>query len=168
MGEKTLGADGRARPGSSVDTVWVDISNPVDADRGNFARQTSSSAVTIHNVSMEDSGKYTIQVRNQHGGEAENYEEFLKAMVLESTGDFVITSKTPGKSVTNSFTIGKEADITTMDGKKIKCTVTMEGGKMICNTGKFCHVQELKGEEMIEVSLIQPHPGPPQVSLQQG
>ncbi|KAG7264114.1 hypothetical protein CRUP_018915 [Coryphaenoides rupestris] len=98
----------------------------------------------------------------------ENYEEFLKAMGLsediikmakdikpvteiqQSGNDFVITSKTPGKSVTNSFTIGKEADITTMDGKKIKCTVTMEGGKMICNTGKFCHVQELKGEEMIE------------------
>uniref|UniRef100_A0AAX7VT38 Cytosolic fatty-acid binding proteins domain-containing protein n=1 Tax=Astatotilapia calliptera TaxID=8154 RepID=A0AAX7VT38_ASTCA len=68
----------------------------------------------------------------------ENYEEFLRAMELpedvikvakdvkpiteikQSGNDFVITSKTPGKSVTNSFTIGKEADITTMDGKKIK------------------------------------------------
>jgi len=34
--EKTLGADGRARPDSSVDTVWVDLSNPVDADRGKY------------------------------------------------------------------------------------------------------------------------------------
>ncbi|TMS10475.1 Fatty acid-binding protein, liver [Larimichthys crocea] len=63
----------------------------------------------------------------------ENYEEFLKAMELpadvikmakdikpiteiKQTGnDFVVTSKTPGKTVTNSFTVGKEADITTMD-----------------------------------------------------
>lgn len=42
---------------------------------------------------------------------------------IKQTGnDFVITSKTPGKTVTNSFTIGKEAEITTMDGKKLKVT----------------------------------------------
>lgn len=40
---------------------------------------------------------------------------------IQQTGnDFTITSKTPGKSVTNSFTIGKEAEINTMDGKKLK------------------------------------------------
>lgn len=40
---------------------------------------------------------------------------------IKQTGkDFVVTSKTPGKTVTNSFTVGKEADITTMDGKKLK------------------------------------------------
>ncbi len=40
---------------------------------------------------------------------------------IKQTGnDFVVTSKTPGKTVTNSFTIGKEADITTMDGMKLK------------------------------------------------
>lgn len=27
----------------------------------------------------------------------------------------------------------------------------MEGGKLVCKTGKFCHIQELKGGEMIEV-----------------
>lgn len=27
----------------------------------------------------------------------------------------------------------------------------MEGGKMVCNTGKFCHIQEMKGGEMVEV-----------------
>merc|ERR1712035_76753 len=98
----------------------------------------------------------------------ENYEQFLKAMELpedvikmakdikpiteikQSGNDFVVTSKTPGKSVTNSFTIGKEADITTMDGKKFKCIVNLEGGKLVCNTGKFCHIQELKGGEMVE------------------
>uniref|UniRef100_A0A3P8S3F9 Fatty acid binding protein 10a, liver basic n=1 Tax=Amphiprion percula TaxID=161767 RepID=A0A3P8S3F9_AMPPE len=104
----------------------------------------------------------------------ENYEQFLKAMELpddvikmakdikpiteiKQTGnDFVITTKTPGKSVTNSFTIGKEADITTLDGKKLKCIVNMEGGKLVCNTGKFNHIQELKGGEMIEVQCILP------------
>lgn len=40
--------------------------------------------------------------------------------IKQKGNDFVITSKTPGKSVTNAFTIGKEADITTMDGKKLK------------------------------------------------
>lgn len=40
--------------------------------------------------------------------------------IKQKGNDFVVTSKTPGKSVTNSFTIGKEADITTMDGKKLK------------------------------------------------
>ncbi|XP_070768158.1 fatty acid-binding protein 10-A, liver basic [Enoplosus armatus] len=110
---------------------------------------------------MDFSG--TWQVYSQ-----ENYEEFLKAMELpadvikmakdikpiteikQSGNDFVITSKTPGKTVTNSFTIGKEADITTMDGKKIKCIVDKEGGKLVCKTGKFCHIQELKGGEMVE------------------
>nr|AIL82448.1 fatty acid binding protein [Channa striata] len=98
----------------------------------------------------------------------ENYEEFLKAMELpedvikiakdikpiteikQNGNNFVVTSKTPGKSVTNSFTIGKEADITTMDGKKLKCTVNLEGGKLVCNTGKFSHTQELKGRELVE------------------
>ncbi|CAG6014637.1 fatty acid-binding protein 10-A, liver basic [Menidia menidia] len=110
---------------------------------------------------MDFSG--TWQVYSQ-----ENYEEFLKAMELpediikmakdikpiteiKQTGNsFVITTKTPGKTVTNSFTIGKEADITTMDGRKLKCTVNLEGGKLVCNTGKFCHIQELKGGEMVE------------------
>ncbi|XP_019367948.1 PREDICTED: fatty acid-binding protein, liver-like isoform X2 [Gavialis gangeticus] len=70
----------------------------------------------------------------------ENYEEFLKAIglpdeiikvapnikpvieILQNGSNFVVTSKTPKQSVTNSFTLGKEADITTMDGKKMKVT----------------------------------------------
>ncbi|XP_039974078.1 fatty acid-binding protein 10-A, liver basic isoform X2 [Xiphias gladius] len=70
--------------------------------------------------------------------------------IKQNGNDFVVTSKTPGKTVTNSFTIGKEADITTMDGKKLKCIVNLEGGKLVCKTGKFCHIQELKGGEMVE------------------
>ncbi len=36
----------------------------------------------------------------------------------------------------------------------LQCTVNLEGGKLVCNTGKFCHVQEIKGGEMIEVNYI--------------
>uniref|UniRef100_A0A803TEV7 Cytosolic fatty-acid binding proteins domain-containing protein n=1 Tax=Anolis carolinensis TaxID=28377 RepID=A0A803TEV7_ANOCA len=89
----------------------------------------------------------------------ENYEDFLKAIALpddiikaakdvkpvteiRQTGNtFVVTSKTPNKSVTNSFTLGKEADMTTMDGKKVKCTVNLVNGKLV----------EIVGNEMVEV-----------------
>lgn len=44
---------------------------------------------------------------------------------IHQTGNtFVITSKTPNKSVTNTFTLGKEAEMTTMDGKKVKVSQT--------------------------------------------
>lgn len=32
----------------------------------------------------------------------------------------------------------------------------MDGGKLVCKTGKFCHTQELKGGEMIEVRWASP------------
>ncbi|XP_061453467.1 fatty acid-binding protein, liver [Rhineura floridana] len=98
----------------------------------------------------------------------EKYEEFLKAIALsddiikaakdikpiteiQQTGNhFVITSKTSNKSVTNSFTLGKETDMTTMDGKKVKCTVTLVNGKLIAKADKFTHEQEIVGNEMVE------------------
>lgn len=44
---------------------------------------------------------------------------------IHQTGNtFVITSKTPNKSVTNTFTLGKEAEMTAMDGKKVKVSHT--------------------------------------------
>ncbi|KAJ8405029.1 hypothetical protein AAFF_G00329500 [Aldrovandia affinis] len=114
---------------------------------------------------MAFSGTWQVYVQ-------ENYEEFLRAISLpedvikvakdvkpiseiqQNGNDFVITSKTPGKSVTNSFTIGKEADITTMDGKKLKCIVKLEGGKLICQTDKFSHTQEIKDGEMVECLTV--------------
>ncbi len=102
----------------------------------------------------------------------ENYEEFLRAISLpedviklakdvkpvteiqQNGNDFKITSKTPGKSVTNSFTIGKEAEINTMDGKKLKCIVKLDGGKLVCDTDRFSHIQEIKGGEMIETLTV--------------
>ncbi|KAI7806246.1 fatty acid-binding protein 10-A, liver basic [Triplophysa rosa] len=102
----------------------------------------------------------------------ENYEEFLRAISLpedviklakdvkpvteiqQNGNDFTITSKTPGKSVTNSFTVGKEAEINTMDGKKLKCIVKLDGGKLVCDTDRFSHIQEIKGGEMIETLTV--------------
>ncbi|XP_043361941.1 fatty acid-binding protein, liver-like [Dermochelys coriacea] len=102
----------------------------------------------------------------------ENYEEFLKALALaddlikvakdikpvieiqQNGNNFVVTSKTPKQSVTNSFTLGKEADITTMDGKKLKCTVNMIGGKLVCKSETFSHEQEIKGNEMVETITV--------------
>ncbi|XP_055067517.1 fatty acid-binding protein 10-A, liver basic [Misgurnus anguillicaudatus] len=104
--------------------------------------------------------------------EQENYEEFLRAISLpedviklakevkpvteiqQNGNDFIITSKTPGKSVTNTFTVGKEAEINTMDGKKLKCIVRLDGGKLVCNTDRFSHIQEIKGGEMIETLTV--------------
>ncbi|XP_010871795.2 fatty acid-binding protein, liver-like [Esox lucius] len=98
----------------------------------------------------------------------ENHEEFLKAMAvpeifikmikgikptttIEQTGDdFTILVETPLRTVKNSFTIGKEAEITAMDGRKFTCTARLEDRKLICATDKFTHVRELQGEDMIE------------------
>nr|2QO5_A Chain A, Liver-basic fatty acid binding protein [Danio rerio] len=102
----------------------------------------------------------------------ENYEEFLRAISLpeeviklakdvkpvteiqQNGSDFTITSKTPGKTVTNSFTIGKEAEITTMDGKKLKCIVKLDGGKLVTRTDRFSHIQEIKAGEMVETLTV--------------
>ncbi|KAA0702625.1 Fatty acid-binding protein 10-A, liver basic [Triplophysa tibetana] len=114
---------------------------------------------------MAFSGTWQVYVQ-------ENYEEFLRAISLpedviklakdvkpvteiqQNGNDFKITSKTPGKSVTNSFTIGKEAEINTMDGKKLKCIVKLDGGKLVCDTDRFSHIQEIKGGEMIETLTV--------------
>lgn len=36
-----------------------------------------------------------------------------------------------------------------------QCVVNLEGGKLVSKAGKFCHTQELKGEELVEVPYIQ-------------
>ncbi|XP_034269636.1 fatty acid-binding protein, liver [Pantherophis guttatus] len=98
----------------------------------------------------------------------EKYEDFLKAIALSDdiikvakdikpiteihqTGNtFVITSKTPNKSVTNTFVLGKEAEMTAMDGKKVKCMVNLMDGKLIAKSDKFTHEQQIIGNEMVE------------------
>ncbi|KAM9320544.1 fatty acid-binding protein, liver-like [Gastrophryne carolinensis] len=102
----------------------------------------------------------------------ENYENFLRAVGLpddiikvakdinpvieiqQNGNDFVVTSKTPKQSQTNSFTVGKESEITSVGGKKIKVVVNLEGGKLICKSDKFVHIQEIQGDEMVESITI--------------
>ncbi|XP_013924483.1 PREDICTED: fatty acid-binding protein, liver isoform X2 [Thamnophis sirtalis] len=102
----------------------------------------------------------------------EKYEDFLKAIALSDdiikiakdikpiteihqTGNtFVITTKNPNKSVTNTFLLGKEAEMTTMDGKKVKCTVNLTDGKLIAKSDKFIHEQQIVGNEMVEAPSL--------------
>ncbi|CAK6949187.1 fatty acid-binding protein%2C liver-like [Scomber scombrus] len=98
----------------------------------------------------------------------ENLDEFLKVVgapemvvkmrkevkpviVIEQKGkDFTYTMKTPIRTKVHSFSIGKESEMTTLDGRKFKCIVREEGGKLIAETDKFTSVREIQGEDMIE------------------
>ena len=42
--------------------------------------------------------------------------------------------------------------VDSVDLSSLQCTVKLEGGKLICHTEKFTHIQEIKGGEMVEVS----------------
>nr|P0C241.2 RecName: Full=Fatty acid-binding protein, liver; AltName: Full=Fatty acid-binding protein 1; AltName: Full=Liver-type fatty acid-binding protein; Short=L-FABP [Aquarana catesbeiana] len=102
----------------------------------------------------------------------ENYEPFLKAVgvpddiikvakdikpvieIQQNGNDFVVTLKTPKNSQSNSFTVGQEAEITSAGGKKFKVTVNLEGGKLICKSDTFSHIQEVNGDEMVEQITI--------------
>ncbi|XP_042290986.1 fatty acid-binding protein 10-A, liver basic-like [Thunnus thynnus] len=98
----------------------------------------------------------------------ENLEDFLKVVgvpekvvkmrkevkpviVIEQKGkDFTYTMKTPVFTKVHSFSIGKETEITTLDGKKIKCIMREDDGKLIAETDKFTTVREIQGEDMVE------------------
>ncbi|XP_070702881.1 fatty acid-binding protein, liver-like [Pempheris klunzingeri] len=98
----------------------------------------------------------------------ENLEEFLKeigapevvvkmrkgvkpVIVIEQNGkDFTYTMKTPICTKVHSFSIGKESEITTLDGRKFKCTVREENGKLISETDKFTSVREKQGDDLVE------------------
>ncbi|XP_034016661.1 fatty acid-binding protein, liver-like [Thalassophryne amazonica] len=98
----------------------------------------------------------------------ENLEEFLKEMgapqivvkmrkdikpviVIEQNGnDFTYTVKTPSCTKVTSFTLGEESEFTFMDGRKFKCSVREENGKLITESDKFTCVREIQGEELVE------------------
>ncbi|KAM8976230.1 fatty acid-binding protein, liver-like [Pelodytes ibericus] len=114
---------------------------------------------------MSFSGTWQVYVQ-------ENYDNFLRTVGLpeeivkvakdinpvieiQQNGDnFVVTSKTPKQTNSNSFTVGKEAEINTPDGKKIKVIVNLEGGKLVSKSDKFSHIQEIQGSEMVETITI--------------
>ncbi|XP_056137993.1 fatty acid-binding protein, liver-type-like [Lampris incognitus] len=90
---------------------------------------------------MSFSGKYQLESQ-------ENFEPFMKAIGLsdeliqkgkdikstseiEETGDdFKVTVTTGPKVLTNSFTIGQEAELETVTGEKIKTVVMRDGNKL--------------------------------------
>ncbi|KAF6730495.1 Fatty acid-binding protein, liver [Oryzias melastigma] len=72
-------------------------------------------------------------------------------VVIEQNGkDFVYTIKTPMFTRVHSFTLGQETEIPSVDGRKVKCIVREENGKLICDADKFTAVREIQGDEMTE------------------
>ncbi|XP_038560557.1 fatty acid-binding protein, liver-type [Micropterus salmoides] len=90
---------------------------------------------------MSFSGKYQLESQ-------ENFEPFMKAIGLpdeliqkgkdvksiseiEEAGDsFKVTVTTGSKVLVNNFTIGKEAELETITGEKVKSVVHREGNKL--------------------------------------
>ncbi|XP_023250027.1 fatty acid-binding protein, liver [Seriola lalandi dorsalis] len=90
---------------------------------------------------MSFSGKFQLETQ-------ENFEPFMKAIGLpddliqkgkdiksmseiEETGDnFKVTVTTGSKVLVNNFTIGKEAELETITGEKVKAVVHREGNKL--------------------------------------
>merc|ERR1712077_177869 len=82
--------------------------------------------------------------------DAENYDEFLKALdvnfllrkaatastpvmeVTESGGEWSIKTSTMMKSMELKFKVGEKFDETTPDGREVDSLVTVEGNKFIC------------------------------------
>nr|XP_057903684.1 fatty acid-binding protein, liver-like [Doryrhamphus excisus] len=72
-------------------------------------------------------------------------------IVVEQKGkDYTFTLKTPNFTVTNSLSVGRECEMTAMDGRKMKCTVREDNGKLITESDKFTSVREIQGEDLVE------------------
>nr|QRE01784.1 fatty acid-binding protein 1 [Siniperca chuatsi] len=103
---------------------------------------------------MSFSGKYQLESQ-------ENFEPFMKAIGLpdeliqkgkdiksiseiEETGDsFKVTVTTGSKVLVNNFTIGKEAELETITGEKVKAVVQREGNKLTVSLKGIESVTEL-------------------------
>ncbi|NWU42430.1 FABP6 protein, partial [Hylia prasina] len=73
--------------------------------------------------------------------------------VVQNGNDFTWTQHFPGgRTTTNTFTVGKEADMETMGGKKFQATVKMEDGKLIADFPNYHHVAEISGGKLVETS----------------
>uniref|UniRef100_A0A8C2WRA7 Fatty acid binding protein 10b, liver basic n=1 Tax=Cyclopterus lumpus TaxID=8103 RepID=A0A8C2WRA7_CYCLU len=79
--------------------------------------------------------------------------EVKPVLVIEQKGqDFTYTMKTPICTKVHSFSLGKESEMTAADGRKFKCIVREENGKLVAETEKFTSVREIQGDDMVEVS----------------
>ncbi|XP_053144252.1 gastrotropin [Hemicordylus capensis] len=115
---------------------------------------------------MSFSGKYEVESE-------ENYDNFMKriglpADVIEKGRTFKIVTEVAqngdeftwsqiypgGKSITNTFVIGKEGDMETLGGKKFKATLKMEGGKVVGDFPNYHYTAEIAGDKLVEISTV--------------
>ncbi|NWS92925.1 FABP6 protein, partial [Toxostoma redivivum] len=113
---------------------------------------------------MAFSGKYEFE-------SDENYDAFVQKIglpsdkiemgrnckivteVVQNGNDFTWTQHFPGgRTTTNTFTVGSEADMETMGGRKFKATVKLEGGKLVAEFPNYCHTAEISGGKLVEIS----------------
>ncbi|KAM7101497.1 gastrotropin isoform 2-T6 [Ciconia maguari] len=135
---------------------------------GSRAGRSTAAAILLyqphHQGNMAFAGKYEFE------GD-ENYDDFVKKIglasdkiemgrnckivteVVQNGNDFTWTQHFPGgRTTTNTFTIGKEADMETMGGKKFKATVKMEDGKIVADFPNYHHTAEICGGKLVEIS----------------
>ncbi|XP_025947188.1 gastrotropin isoform X2 [Apteryx rowi] len=117
-----------------------------------------------HQGNMAFTGKYEVE-------SDENYDDFTRKIgipsdiiekgrnlkivteVAQNGNEFTWSQHYPGgHSMTNKFTIGKEADLETMGGKKFKATVKMEDGKIVADFPNYHHTAEISGGKLVEIS----------------
>ncbi|CAH2276279.1 gastrotropin [Pelobates cultripes] len=112
---------------------------------------------------MAFSGKYEVESQ-------ENYDAFMKLIgipddkiekgrdfkftteVVQNGNDFTWSQIFPGYTLTNKFTVGQEADMETMGGKKFKTTVKLDGGKLVVDFPKYHQTTEISGGKLVEIS----------------
>jgi len=98
----------------------------------------------------------------------ENYDGFMKAVgipdeyiemsrdvkvvtEIKKDGDgYIITRIRPQKTISNKIVLGKECELDTIKGDKIKCTTTMNGDKLESRGDKYLVVMEMSGGKLKE------------------
>uniref|UniRef100_A0A8B9K374 Fatty acid binding protein 10b, liver basic n=1 Tax=Astyanax mexicanus TaxID=7994 RepID=A0A8B9K374_ASTMX len=119
-------------------------------------------------MEVDFSGKWEIYEQSDPGEFLKAIGEFLQHLmmkevkpvtVIKQDGEkFEVSVKTPLRTNTNSFTIGQEAEFTTMNGMKFKVTNEIGRANQLSdewvwlNCNKLTIVREIQGEDMVEVS----------------
>ncbi|CAG5924206.1 fatty acid-binding protein, liver-type-like [Menidia menidia] len=134
----------------------------VSIKEADFPLCTNFSLVT----NMSFSGKYQLESQ-------ENFEPFMKAIGLpddliqkgkdiksiseiEENGDnFKVTITTGTKVLANTFTIGKETELETMTGEKVKGVVSREGNKLkVCLKGIESVTELVDGNTIVNTMTL--------------
>merc|ERR1712142_1101503 len=121
-------------------------------------------------IKMADAfvGKFIIDRR-------ENYDGFMKGVgvpdeyiekgrdakvtteIAQNGDSFVITRIRPAGTTSNTLTLGKESELDTIKGDKIKVTVTFAGGVLTAKGEKYEMVMSLKGNSLKESLTVNGH-----------